>query len=153
MWIPPEETDPVVLHAPTRRSLALFGAVNLRTGKLVTMFSPEFDTDTSVAFLRLLRRHASPRRQTVIIIDNAAYHHGAERDPLFRSLSPSLRLDFLPPYSPDLNPIERVWKLLRHLATHNRYFPEFDQLVDAVTERIIAWGKPNRILRSLCCII
>ena len=35
MWVPPEETDPVVLHAPTRKSVALFGAVNLCGGQLI----------------------------------------------------------------------------------------------------------------------
>jgi transposase len=38
------------------------------------------------------------------------------------------RLDFLPPYSPDLNPIERVWKLTRRLCLHNVYFPKLDQV-------------------------
>ena len=34
-------------------------------------------------------------------------------------------------YSPDLNPIEQAWKLTRHLAMHNRYFPRLDGVVQA----------------------
>jgi len=41
MWVPPEDKDPVLLMAPTRKSVALFGAVNLRDGKLVTHFEKE----------------------------------------------------------------------------------------------------------------
>jgi hypothetical protein len=50
MWEPPKETDPVLLHAPTRKPVALFGAVNLRTGHLVTQLCPTFDAVTFGAF-------------------------------------------------------------------------------------------------------
>ena len=43
LWVPPEETDPVLLQAPTRKSVALFGAVNLRPGQRVTQAQPKFD--------------------------------------------------------------------------------------------------------------
>jgi len=145
MWIPPETKDPIVLHAPTRKSLALFGAVNFRTGQLVTMFCPVFDADTFEVFLRLLGRHRRRRFSTVFVLDNAAYHHAAN------SLPGSYRLDFLPPYSPELNPIERVWKLLRRRATHNEYFPTLDDLVEAVQHQILQFQHPNETLRSLCC--
>ena len=46
MWIPPESRDPVVMHAPTRKSVACFGAVNLSTGRLVTWFCPVFNGET-----------------------------------------------------------------------------------------------------------
>ena len=60
---------------------------------------------------------------------------------------------FLPPYSPDLNPIERVWKLTRRMATHNRYFENLNQVVDAVEAVFSSWKKPNTILKKLCAII
>ena len=44
---------------------------------------------------------------------------------------PWFRLEYLPPYSPDLNPIERVWKLTRRLAAHNRYFPAIEDVITA----------------------
>jgi transposase len=64
-----------------------------------------------------------------------------------------LRLLFLPPYSPQLAPIERVWKLARRLATHNRYFATLDELIATVTTRFEAWHQPNEQLRRLCGII
>jgi transposase len=64
----------------------------------------------------------------------------------------SLALDYLPPYSPELNPIERVWKLLRKLRIHNQYFETLDRLLDEVTEQLTVWARPNDILRRLCCI-
>ena len=151
MWVPPETKNPIVLHAPTRKSLALFGAVNFRTGQLVTMFCPVFDTETFEVFVRLVLRHRRRRPATVLVLDNAAYHHAAEVDLLASPRRCSFRLDFLPPYSPELNPIERVWKLLRRLATHNQYFAALEDLVAAVERQLHQFEKPNPILRSLCC--
>jgi transposase len=151
MWIPREDRDPIVLHAPTRKSVALFGAVNLLTGTLVTMFAPQFDAVTFEAFLRLLLRHRRrSRSQTVIVLDNARYHHASLLAPYLEARRPVLRLDFLPPYSPDLNPIERVWKLLRKLATHNCYFATLEELTLAVTREMKQFEKPNSMLISLC---
>ena len=55
-------------------------------------------------------------------------------------------------YSPDLNPIERVWKLTRRLATHNRYFPKLEDIADAVEEVFTQWHPGNETLRRLCAI-
>ncbi len=63
--------------------------------------------------------HAYP--EVVITIDNAAWHGGA----LIRQVleaHPHLRLKRLPSYSPQLNVIERFWRVLRRRATHNRLF-------------------------------
>ena len=109
------------------------------------MFCPVFDADTFEVFLRQLTRHRRRRFFTVLVLDNAAYHHAADAS------STSYRLDFLPPYSPDLNPIERVWKLLRRLATHNEYFATLDDLVVAVQRQILQFQRPNETLRTLCC--
>jgi hypothetical protein len=45
MWVPPEIRDPVLLHAPTRKSVACFGAVNLRSGKFVYALTPWFNAE------------------------------------------------------------------------------------------------------------
>jgi transposase len=60
---------------------------------------------------------------------------------------------FLPPYSPELNPIERVWKLTRRMATHNRYFEKIEHVANAVETQFNLWSKPNNTLKRLCAII
>ena len=64
-----------------------------------------------------------------------------------------LTLLFLPPYSPQLAPIERVWKLTRRLATHNRYFETLGEVLEVVQQCFARWTKPNLVLRRLCGII
>jgi len=152
MWVPPEIRDPVLLHAPTRKSMACFGAVSLLSGKFVRMLVPKFNTASFEAFLRKLLRHRSRNRRMVVVLDNATYHHAVALRPLLRKYRRVLELLFLPPYSPQLAPIERVWKLARRLATHNRYFATLDELVAAVGDCFDRWGKPNPVLRRLCGI-
>ena len=152
MWVPPEEKDPMVLQAPTRWSVALFGAVNLRDGRMVSMLVPVFDAFSFEAFLRLLWRCRRRGRPMLIITDNASYHHSRELEPFLESHH-GLKLDYLPPYSPQLNPIERVWKLLRRLRTHNVYFATLEELIETVSDQLAIWCKPNAVLKKLCCII
>jgi transposase len=152
MWVPPEETDPILLHAPTRKSVALFGAVNLRNGQLVTQFSPKFNAITFGDFLKKLQRRRRAHRRQLLILDNARYHHAKLLKPFLWTRRRALSLVFLPPYSPDLNPIERVWKLARRLCTHNQYFPQLENLITAVRTQMEFWANPNSILRRLCGI-
>jgi len=152
MWVPPEETDPVLLHAPTRKSIALFGAVNLRFGQLVTQFSENFNAATFETFLRKIIRHRRKGNRLIIVLDNARYHHANFLVPFLEKYRRLLKLSFLPAYSPELNPIERVWKLSRKLCTHNQYFSDLQDLANAVAEQLRFWESPNKTLIRLCGI-
>ena len=154
MWVAPEIRDPVCRHAPTRKSISYFGAVRIRDGRLVVS-KPEgrFDAQTCWTFLRKLRRCSRHRgRRVFVIVDNARYHHAAMHAEWRRKQEPEFVLLFLPPYSPQFNPIERVWKLLRKLWLHNRYFPTLDDLVVPVDLQFAAWARPNSVLRRLCAL-
>jgi len=142
----------VCYHAPTRKSISFFGAVRLADGKLV-MSRPEgmFDAQTCWQFLRKLEGMA--RRETVVIADNARYHHASLHEPWRQGVAGHFRLHFLPPYSPELNPIERVWKLIRRCCLHNRYFHELNDVVLALEPRLRDWSRPNSTLRRLCAIV
>jgi transposase len=152
MWVPPEEKDPIQLLAPTRKSVALFGAVNLGNGKMAHQFALTFNALVFERFLKKLWRRRSRGRRMVVVLDNARYHRASLISRLLETKQDVLQLLFLPPYSPDLNPIERVWKLTRRLCTHNRYFQELDDLLLAVKNQLQDWRKPNLILTKLCGI-
>jgi transposase len=153
MWVPPEDKDPIVLHAPTRKSIACFGAVSLRSGKFVRSVSNIFNAQTFEVFLKQLLRHRARGKKMVIVLDNARYHHAKLLAPLLQQHRRYLVLLFLPPYSPQLAPIERVWKLARRLATHNRYFATLDEVLIAIESCFDRWTKPNTVLHRLCGII
>jgi len=154
MWVPPEEVDPVLLHHPTRKSVGYFGAVRLRDGKLVFQREGEkFNAVTFYTFLKRLRQASLRSGRTVAVIaDNARYHHAKLHADWRSQQAPQFVLDFLPPYSPDLNPIERLWKLTRRLCLHNRYFPTLDDVVGSVESKFSEWTSGNKVVRKLCAI-
>jgi hypothetical protein len=115
MWVPPEDKDPILLHAPTSKSVACFGAVNLRTGQFVRRICKVFNAATFQRFLTQLLCY-----RIILVLDNARYHHAVILAPFLRQHAAHLKLLFLPPYSPQLAPIERVWKLTRRLGARLR---------------------------------
>jgi transposase len=133
MWIAPEQRDPVVPHAPTCKSVGCFGAVNLSTGRLVTQVCPVFNGETFAAFVRKMLRHRGAGQRMVLVLNPAAYHHARVLAPLLHGHRKNLRLFFLPPYSPPLSSIERLWKRPRRLATRHRHFPTLPAVLGAVT--------------------
>jgi hypothetical protein len=118
MWVPPEIKDPVLFHEPTRKSVGYFGALRLRDGKLLyAREEDKFEAQSCWAFLKQLRQKSlRANRRVVVILDNAKYHHALLHKAWREEALPCFALHFLPPYSPELNPIERVWKLTRRLC-------------------------------------
>jgi len=154
MWVPPEIKDPVLLHAPTRKSVGYFGAVRLGDGRFVFRREQDkFNGKTFFQFIRDLRRSSiRTGRRIVVITDNAKYHHARLHKDWREQRAPGFALDFLPPYSPELNPIERVWKLTRRRCLHNRYFAKLDEVIGAVEAEFGTWARRNEVLRRLCAI-
>ena len=120
-----------------------------------------FNGVTFFAFLRRLRVASHrPDRRVVVIVDNAKYHHTLLHKDWRSRHAKRFALDFLPPYSPDLNPIERVWKLTRRLCVHNRYFPDLE--TSSTTSRLhsTAGGEETRLfadyaqlVKTLCLVL
>ena len=133
---------PVVGTRDCKHLLYVFAVVNLVTAAVHTnlLESPQNAKaktgksktrrlqEAFAAHLRHVgRQYPAPTNpRVVILIDNAPWHAG---EPVRAALAenPHLELKRLPSYSPQLNPIERFWKLLRRRATHNRLF---DTLTD-----------------------
>src|SRR3954469_25240499 len=131
--------------APTRDCkdlLYVFAVVNLLSGAVHsnTLESPkDAKKKTGKSKTRRLQemfaqhlRHVGrlypqeKHKEVVLLIDNAPWHAGKVVDEALAA-NPHLKFKRLPAYSPQLNPIERFWKVLRRRATHNRLF---DSLAD-----------------------
>ena len=68
----------------------------------------------------------------ILIQDGATYHTSQDMQAFLQEHRDRLLVYQLPSYSPDYNPIEHLWKKVKTKATHNRYFANFAQLVEAV---------------------
>ena len=67
-----------------------------------------------------------------LLQDGAKYHTAAKTKDFFAAHAARLSVYQLPSYSPDYNPIEHLWKNVKKLSTHLRYFPTFEALVASV---------------------
>jgi transposase len=105
-----------------RKTAHIFGAVSLDEARFSYQFAEVFNGQTFLHFLKHLVAQYAPRK-VFLIVDNGPCHNleeagkqwladNAHRIAIFR----------LPPYSPEFNPIEPVWKTTRRMTTHNRFY-------------------------------
>ena len=150
MWAPKGQ-QPRVLSASTRQKVGYFGTLNLKTGCLLTKEAPTFNAETFGDFLSYLLQHAQGKIH--LILDNASWHKAQDLSDFFITNRERLVRIFLPPYSPELNPMERVWRVTRRQVTHNRYFESTSELRTALNSHFAEWEQPNNVLRALCAAI
>ena len=99
---------------------------------------------------------AADGKRIYLILDNAPWHKKAVRlvqtEALaeYQDIRDKMTLLFLPPYSPDLNPIEQVWRITRREVTHNTYFANAQILEDTLDAHFASYRQPNEKLASLC---
>ena len=79
------------------------------------------------------------------ILDNVVYHKSGKVDRLIESTDGDIVPVFLPPYTPQLNPIEVQWSVLKRLLA-GRYFETVDDLRDAIVKIIQDEMKPVKIM-------
>ena len=102
------------------------------------------------AHLRYVARlyPAERHKRVVLIIDNAPWHRGRAIDEALAD-HPHLEFKRLPSYSPQLNVIERFWKLLRRCATHNRLFGSLADLKRSIRTSLCYYQAVRDKLRSM----
>ncbi|KAA6314068.1 hypothetical protein EZS27_035262 [termite gut metagenome] len=86
-----------------------------------------------------------------MLLDNVKFHHAKRLQPILKRFEYRIELLFLPAYSPDLNPIERVWWLMRKQITHNRWLKTMEQRVEEF-EKWCGKTQPEQIKR-ICNLI
>jgi DDE superfamily endonuclease len=86
--------------------------------------------------------------RVVLVIDNAPWHAGGPVDDALRDY-PHLEFKRLPAYSPQLNPVERFWRVLRRRATHNRLFDSLADLKRSVRNSLCYFQTVRSRVASL----
>lgn len=126
--------DKLIETTGSRTRLNLIGALSLEDiGATVTETYDTINSESIVRFFWKLKKEHYPLEQKVhLILDGAAYH----RTELVKDAAKVLNIElhYLPPYSPNLNPIERLWKVMNEHARNNVYFSSKREFVSAIKE-------------------
>ena len=120
-----KDNDKFVKTNTGRERLNLNGALSLKDKTAVVL---EEETVNSTSTIRLLDKLAvkHPIGKIHLVLDNASYHH-SKVVKLWLKKHRRFKLHFLPPYSPNLNLIERLWRFFHLKVTWNRYFATFEE--------------------------
>ncbi len=130
MWQLKGET--VEVPAPGKnRKLVIYGALNYRTNHV----SYRIGTGKNARnFLGFLAEFAAEYRgrHCVVVLDNASYHTAVVVRQYLAEIDATIRVVWLPPYCPELNDIDRIWKYVKGASLANYCFGNVDNLRDAV---------------------
>jgi hypothetical protein len=104
----------------------VFGAICPALSKAVGLILPRSNTQAMQLHLEEIAKVIPPSRHAVILLDRASWHTTLKLD-----LPKNISLLPLPAVSPELNPIEQVWRWLREHELSNRVFKNYNDIVDA----------------------
>ena len=124
------------------KNFYVYSAVCPGTGENVTLFLPWASTEMMNIFLKEMERRLKGR-QCLLILDGAGWHRSKGL-----AVPPNIELVFLPPYSPELNPVERLWQWLKRHSLRNRFYKALKEAEDAVQECLRS-ATPE-FFKSLC---
>ena len=121
----------------------LYGAVEPATGESAALLAPNVDTGTMNAFLRILDAERKAGEQFVLVMDQAGWHKSKGLE-----LPEGVTALLLPPYSPELNPVENLWHYLRSHYLSNRSYDDYDALLNAGSD---AYRRLTpEVIKSVC---
>lgn len=125
-----KEMVPAVAKQLIREYIYAYSALSPQTGDCFSIISPVCNTEAMNVFLHLMARHY-PGYRMVILLDKAGWHTSG-----MLSLPPNIKLMHLTPYSPELNPVELLWREIRAKYFHNCFFESLDQVEDMLTNAL-----------------
>jgi transposase len=108
------------------KSFYSYSCVSPYSGESFSLFLPEVNTEMMNIFLDEFSKKYSDK-DILIILDQAGWHKAKDL-----KVPSNTNLMFLPPYSPELNPVEKLWQWLRKEVTHNSLFKTLEALMNAL---------------------
>ena len=113
-----------------RKRTNINGALNLTTKQVFYVEDERINSQTMIALLLIILKNQKEGK-IYIVLDNARYYH-SEIVKEFLKDNPRIILKFMPPYSPNLNIIERLWRILKKNVVYNKFYQKFDDFRIAV---------------------
>ncbi|TFH42111.1 MAG: IS630 family transposase [ANME-2 cluster archaeon] len=148
MWQPRGKNGTITIKSNTgRKRINILGALDIEDFSVITTLTEETcDSERIVEFLQKIKEKY-PDTKIVVVLDNARYNY-AKVTRAFAEESNILLL-FLPPYAPNLNLIERLWKFTKKHLVNNTYHEDYTQFVNATDSFFNNLGDHYQELSSL----
>ena len=115
---------PTVKAMLTHQYVYAYGAASIPQGNFDSLVLPHVNSDCMAIFLAEVAKRY-PNDNIVMVLDGAGWHKSKSM-----TIPDNIRLLSLPPYSPELNPVEHLWDELREKFFHNKAFNSLDALED-----------------------
>lgn len=122
----------------------LYGAVNPMNGEDFTLMLPTVNTESMNTYLSLMSAHLEDRK-ILLIMDQAGWHKAKGL-----IVPHNITILYLPPYCPELNPVERLWKYIKQNTIKNRIYDTLEALEISIMEFFKSLTLP--VMTSLCNI-
>jgi transposase len=143
--------QPHVKTSGKRKGDKVFGLIDYFTGRF--FYQGQEGRLNSAAYMAFLARVPEQTTPPILLIqDGAKYHTSAEPQAFFTQQMPRLEVFQSPSYSPDYNPIEKLWKKVKKDGTHLQYFPTFEALTEKVEHALLRLANTPAALLSLCSL-
>lgn len=132
-WMKRGQQKRISLFTGTRQTQILAGTLNWHSGHVHVQQLAHLNSDELIAYFEWLLTKVYPTQRIVLVLDNASFHHSRALRAFLACHDDRLVLFWLPPYSPDLNPIERFWK---HLKDHcaNYLYTSLQDLLNRIQQ-------------------
>lgn len=114
----------------SNKKLIIFGAL-IDGKKLFYEFYDSLNSLTYKAFLSDFIVTLPKRKRYVFLFDNACYHKSSSIMKYLNRFS-RIKVEFFPPYSPELNPTETCWKIIKQNVTNSTYYPSIDAMQESI---------------------
>lgn len=139
--------DKVVKSNSGRQRININGALNADTLEVTIRTDDTINTQSTLKLFETLEQKHPHANSIFITLDNARYYKNALIDEYLKTSK--IKLLFMPPYSPNLNLIERLWKFLRKTILYNKYYEKFSDFKIAVIEFFENIAQHNDKLSTL----
>lgn len=141
--------QPTVKTSGKRKGYKVFGLIDYFTGRFWYQgHDGKLNSDSYQAFLQQVLD--STDGPVIVIQDGARYHTSKQMQAFFAAQSDRLTVAQLPSYSPDYNPIEKLWKRIKEKETHLHYFPTFEALTKKVHQALFNFQNAEEEVLSVC---
>ena len=125
-----EENTRRILTNSGRRRLNIIGALNpISLIPTIVLTEDNCDKEMTMAFLEEIRKEYPDQETIHIFLDNASYNKAYDTQDKAKELG--IKFHYLPPYCPNLNLIERLWKFCKKKLVRNKYYPTFEEFFEA----------------------